>query len=138
MNSGDPAGVTAAYKARDTSVIAVAVRAQLLLAGLQMSYAVGFRSALVRQRSSTPQARAHRGLRLYAASPVSTEGRVELPVQLHRLLQVNQAASRETCSRVLERLSNTPPAVGYSKVHRAAQCSAVALPVSLRTKQASP
>ena len=44
------------------------------------------------------------------------EERVELPMQVHRLLQVNQAASRETCARVLDKLASTPPAVGYSKV----------------------
>lgn len=61
-------------------------------------------------------------LRLQAAVSPVLEERVELPLQLHRLLQVSQAANRETCKRVIEKLSCSPPAVGYTKVVCEAVC----------------
>ena len=65
--------------------------------------------------------------RLCLASFTALEETVELPLQLHRLLQVSQASSRETCSRVIEKLSSSPPAVGYTQVRATpARSSAIA------------
>ena len=44
-----------------------------------------------------------------------TEGGIQLP-EVHKLLQVNQAASRDTCLRAYERLTDHPPEAGYSQV----------------------
>lgn len=57
-----------------------------------------------------------RATRLHGASTSIAQEDVELPLEIHRLLQVNQAASRETCKRVVEQLSNNPPAVGFTQV----------------------
>ena len=78
--------------------------------------------AAVHHRSA-PKGR--RVSRLHARGTAVTEEKVELPLQLHRLLKVSQAASRDTCKRVIEQISDSPPAVGYTQVSRAMRPSNV-------------
>ena len=53
---------------------------------------------------------------VYASASSAVQEQVELPLQIYKLLQVSQAASRDTCNLVIEKLSSSPPAVGYTEV----------------------
>ena len=50
----------------------------------------------------------------YQDSPDTGDG-IQLP-EVHKLLQVHEAASRDTCLRAYEKLADTPPEAGYSQV----------------------
>lgn len=75
----------------------------------------------------TPLARSHSCHRLrqsasprplaYQDSPDTGDG-IQLP-EVHKLLQVHEAASRDSCLRAYEKLADTPPEAGYSQVQAA-------------------